>query len=107
MIIEFVLFLIGISGFFSLYMVLAHLSAHMGEGLRLPEFYRLYFAAILIIIYVIPYGWSIHYLGENGSEDILFILLTIGNIIAVIASYKYWWWLKDEFLKTNNRRMGR
>ena len=97
--IEFILFLIGISGLLIMYIVLTDLSARLGEGMRLPRFYKLYFVAILVTILTIPQGWSIHFLGESGSEDTLFVLLTTGNIIVVITSYKYWWWLKDEFWK--------
>ncbi len=87
------LFLTGISGFIVLYAVLAHLSARMGEGLRLPPYYRLYFIAILFQVLAALYGW---YAGEKGSEDMPLIMQIIGNVLAVAASYKYWWWLKDE-----------
>jgi hypothetical protein len=26
----------------------------------------------------------------------MMILLITGNLLAVAASYRYWWWLKDE-----------
>ncbi len=95
-------FLLGISGFLILYIVLAHLSARMGEGLRLPGYYRLYYIAILILVLAGLYGSS-QYAGENDSEDILLILLIIGNALAVAASYKYWWWLKDELWITKDK----
>ncbi len=88
------LFLLGMSGFIILYAVLAHLSARMGEGLRLPGYYRLYYIAILVLVVAALYSWL--YSGEKGSDDMLLILLIIGNVLAVAASYKYWWWLKDE-----------
>ncbi len=97
MILNFILFFIGILGFIVLYMVLAHLSARMGEGLRLPKYYLLYYISILALILALPVGWSIHY-EENGSQDILFALLTTGNAVALAASYKYWWWLKNELV---------
>jgi dolichyl-phosphate-mannose--protein O-mannosyl transferase len=89
------LFLLGISGFIVFYAVLAHLSARMGEGLRLSGYYRLYYIAILILIMAALYGWY-RYADEKGSDDMLLILLIAGNVLAVSASYKYWWWLKDE-----------
>ncbi|TRZ90202.1 MAG: hypothetical protein D4R88_04085 [Methanosarcinales archaeon] len=96
------LFLLGISGFIILYVVLAHLSARMGEGLRLPGYYRLYYIAILVLVVAALYGWY-QYSGEKGYDDILLILLIIGNVFAVAASYKYWWWLKDElWIKKDN-----
>lgn len=87
-----ILYLLGISGFLIFYAVLAHLSARMGEGLRLPGYYRIYYIAIFFLILAAFYGW---YNGE-GSEDMIMIFLIIGNALAVVASYKYWWWLKDE-----------
>lgn len=88
------LFLLGISGFLIFYAVLAHLSARMGEGLRVPGYYMIYYIAILFLISGALYGLYI-YNGE-GHEDIMMILLITGNMLAVAASYRYWWWLKDE-----------
>ncbi|MCE8422555.1 MAG: hypothetical protein J5U17_06720 [Candidatus Methanoperedens sp.] len=96
MILDFVLFFIGILGIFVFYIVLAHLSVRMGEGLGIPKYYVLYFIAILFLILAIPAGWSIYFEGNDGHINILFSLLTIGNIIAISVSYKYWWWLKNE-----------
>jgi len=95
-ILDFGLFFLGILGLFVFYTVLAHLSVRMGEGLRIPRYYVLYFIAILILIMAIPAGWQIYFDGNATSIDILFILLIIGNSIAIAASYKYWWWLKNE-----------
>jgi hypothetical protein len=89
-----VLFLMGISGFIVFYAVLAHLSARMGEGLRLSGYYRLYYIAILILVVAALYGWL--YTDEKGWDDMLIIMLIVGNVLAVSASHKYWWWLKDE-----------
>ena len=89
-----VLYLLGISGFLIFYAVLAHLSARMGEGLRLPGYYRIYYIAIFFLMLAAFYGWYM-YNGE-GSEDMMMIFLIIGNALAVVASHKYWWWLKDE-----------
>ncbi|KCZ71968.1 hypothetical protein ANME2D_02025 [Candidatus Methanoperedens nitroreducens] len=97
MIIDFSLFLSGILGFLVLYIVLIRLSARMGEGMGLPRYYLLYYVAILALILTIPAGWSIHYAKEESLEDVLFTLLIIGNAIVIAASFKYWWWLKDEF----------
>lgn len=88
------LFLVGISGFLIFFAVLAHLSARMGEGLHLPPYYRIYYIALLFLILAALYVWYI-YSGE-GFEDMMLVLLIIGNALAVVASYKYWWWLKDE-----------
>ena len=98
---DFALFIIGIMGFLILYAVLAHLSSRMGEGLRLPPYYRLYYVAILVLLLAVIYGWY-QYTGEKLYDDLLPILLITGNVLAVAASYKYWWWLKDELRMKKN-----
>ncbi len=96
MILDFGLFMAGILGFLILFMVLSQLSARMGEGMRITKYYLLFYVAILILLIVIPEGWSIHYSANKSSQDTLFALLSLGNVIAIAASFKYWWWLKDE-----------
>lgn len=98
MILDFSLFFLGISGLIILYIVLIHLSARMGEGMGLPGYYRLYYIAILSLILTLPTGWSIHYTAKESSQEILFVLLIIGNAIAIAASFKYWWWLKNQLM---------
>ncbi len=96
MILDFGLFLAGILGFLILFGVLSHLSARMGEGMRITKYYILFYVAILILVIAIPEGLSIYYSAEKSSKDTLFALLSLGNVIAIAASFKYWWWLKDE-----------
>jgi hypothetical protein len=96
MILDLSLFYIGILGILIFYFVLIQLSSRMGEGMRLPKYYRLYYLAILAIILAIPLGWSIYYANDRSPENTLFALLTAGNIVAMAASFKYWWWLKNE-----------
>lgn len=88
------LFLLGISGFIVFYAVMAHLSARMGEGLRLPKYYRLYYVAVLVLLFAALYGWYLY--AEERDSDVLLILLIAGNVLTVAASCKYWWWLKYE-----------
>ena len=90
MIIDFILIYIGILGLLILYAVLSHLSARMGEGMRVPKYYLLFYIAIIFLIVSIPLVYS------PGAEGTFFALLTLGNVIAIVASYKYWWWLKEE-----------
>lgn len=101
---EYVLFLLGILGFIVSYAVLAHLSARMGEGLRLPGYYRIYYIAILVLALAAYYG--VYRTGEKGSDNVLILLLTIGNLLAIAASHKYWWWLKEELWMKNNKGDG-
>ncbi len=99
MILEFGLFCLGILGLLVFYTALAHLSERMGEGMGAPKYYLLYYFAVIALIMTIPAGWQIHYASSMTSGDSLFALLIIGNSIVLAASYKYWWWLKDELLK--------
>ncbi len=102
---DFLLQSIGIIGMIIFYIVLAKLSARMGEGLMLAPYYRWYYVAIIIISLTIPLHVYLHqkyeiphsmeYLDLHG----LYIsLLLIGNVIAILVSFRYWWWLKDEIL---------
>ncbi len=107
MILEFILFVLSISGLLVLYTVLMHLSARMGEGMGIPKYYLLYYIAILALILTIPAGWSIHYIESGNSENLVFVLLITGNVIATAASFKYWWWLKGELLGKGPRNRPR
>jgi len=94
--IDFILIFIGIMGLLILYAVLSHLSSRMGEGMRIPKYYLLFYVAIIFLIVSLPLLYSTNYSREQGAQDTFFALLTLGNVIAIVASYKYWWWLKDE-----------
>ncbi len=96
MISDAILFYAVILGLLILFLVLSHLSARMGEGMRIKRYYLLFYIAILILVITIPAGWSLYYSDEKSSQDNILALLTFGNIIAIAASFKYWWWLKSE-----------
>lgn len=104
MIIDFILLCIGILGLLILYAVLSHLSARMGEGMCVPKYYLLFYIAIIFLIVSIPLSYSMNSSREQGIEDAFFALLTIGNVIVIVASHKYWWWLKDELWGKNRGR---
>ncbi len=97
MTIDFIFFIAGILGILVFYAVLMHLSARMGEGMGLPKYYLLYYLAIFLLVLAIPGGWSVLYVADGGTADSVFTLLLIGNIIAIVVSFKYWWWLRNEF----------
>lgn len=97
-----ILIYIGILGFLILYVVLSHLSARMGEGMRVPKYYYFFYIPIIFLIVSISLTYSMNYFLEESTENtIFFALLTLGNVIAIVASYKYWWWLKDELWGKN------
>ncbi len=95
MILDFFLFSLGILGLIILNITLARLSARMGEGMGLPGYYRLYYVTVLTQVIALAAGW--YYMGQ----ETLFSLLIIGNVIAIAASFRYWWWLRDELVNKN------
>jgi hypothetical protein len=94
--IDFIPIFIGILGLLILYTVLSLLSARMGEGMRVPKYYYLFYIPIVFLIVSLSLVYSTNYSREQGVQVTFFSLLTLGNVIAIFASYKYWWWLKDE-----------
>ncbi len=106
---DFVLHSIGIAGVLIFYIILAKLSQRMGEGLRLPPYYRWYYAAFIIVLLSIPLHIYLHQNYnlqgmENGSLDIQVIyvfMLLLSNVIVILVSIKYWGWLKEEILVKN------
>lgn len=93
---DFLLQSIGIIGILVFYIVLAKLSARMGEGLMLAPYYQLYYVACIIVSLTIP----VHMYSESLDLKGLYIsLLLIGNVIVILISIRYWWWLKNEILR--------
>jgi hypothetical protein len=106
---DFLLHSIGIAGVLIFYTILAKLSERMGEGLRLPPYYRWYYLACIIAFLSIPLhiylhqNYAIHGL-ENDSlyiQGIYIFILLLSNVIVILVSIKYWGWLKDEILVKN------
>lgn len=93
---------VGTIGVVIFYLVLSRLSARMGEGLRLPRYYRWHYAACIIALSSIPVHLYLHQPGLAGSSldlQALYIsLLLISNVIVILVSFRYWGWLKDELL---------
>ena len=104
---EFLLQSAGTIGIVIFYIVIAKLSALMGKGLRLPSYYRWYYAAYIITLLTIPIHLYLHmgYETPHSTESVLDLeelymsFLIISNLIVIFASSKYWWWLKDELLE--------
>lgn len=96
----------GTIGIVIFYVVIAKLSALMGKGLRLPSYYRWYYAACVVTLLTIPIHLYLHqrYETSHSMESVLDLeglyisFLIISNVIVIIVSSRYWWWLKDELL---------
>lgn len=94
---------IGIIGIIVFYVVLAKLSARMGEGLMLAPYYLWYYVAIIIASLTIPLHVYLHQKYEMPHsmeyldlQGLYISLLLISNVIVILVSFRYWWWLKDE-----------
>lgn len=106
---DFLLHSIGIAGILIFYIILAKLSRRMGEGLRLPPYYRWYYAACIIAFLSIPLHIYLHQnYGIQGLKNdfidflgIYVLMLLLSNVIVILVSIKYWGWLKDEVLPKN------
>jgi hypothetical protein len=78
----------------------------MGEGLRLPPYYRWNYIACIITLSTIPLHLYLHQTydipdlaGSSLDLQVLYIfLLLISNVIVILVSFRYWGWLKDELL---------
>ncbi|MCZ7392044.1 MAG: hypothetical protein ABOK23_10125 [Candidatus Methanoperedens sp.] len=90
---------VGTIGIVIFYLVLAKLSARMGNGLGLAPYYLWDYVACIIALSSIYVHAQLHPIPQHASLDVqgLYIsLLLLSNVIVVIVSFKYWWWLKDE-----------
>lgn len=103
--IDLVLQSIGVIGFIIFYIVLAKLSERMGEGLKLPPYYRLNYAASIITFLTIPLHVYLHQnynvahsLETLDLQGMYVLLLIFSNVIVLFVSIRYWIWLKDEIL---------
>ncbi len=93
---DFILQTVGAIGVVVFYIVLARLSARMGNGFKLPPYYLWYYVSCIIMELTIPVYVSLRQTPE--LRTLYFSMLLISNVIAIIVSYRYWWWLKDELL---------
>jgi hypothetical protein len=100
-ILDFLIFSLGILGLVILNTVLARLSARMGEGMGLPGYYWLYYITVLTLAIALAAGWTIYYTENESSQEVLFSLLIMGNVISTAASFRYWWWLRNELINKN------
>jgi len=83
----------------------------MGEGLRLAPYYRWYYVASIITLSSIAVHSYLHQkygilpLADSSLDlqGLYISLLLIGNVIVILVSFRYWWWLKDELWVNRNK----
>ncbi len=106
---ELILQSIGIIGIVISFIIIAKLSERMGEGLMLAKYYRLDYIASILALSTIPIHIYLHQKYElphaEGAfldiEVLYIFLLLVSNVIVILVSVRYWWWLKDEILENN------
>ena len=106
MIDELILQSIGIIGIVISFFIIAKLSERMGEGLMLSKYYRLDYVSVILALSTIPVHFYLHQEyelphAENtflDMEGLYIFLLLVSNVIVILVSIRYWWWLKDEIL---------
>jgi hypothetical protein len=71
----------------------------MGKGLGLARYYLWDYVACVIALSSIYVHAQLHPIPQPSSPDVqgLYIsMLFLSNVIVILVSVKYWWWLKDE-----------
>lgn len=104
MLMELFLQSIGVAGIVIFYLILAKLSARMGEGLMLPSYYLWDYVAGIIALSTIPFHVFLHQTYDMPHEPgtlldlqgLYILMLLISYLIVILVSFRYWWWLKDE-----------
>lgn len=87
-----------------LFIVLAYLSKRLGEALKTPPLYKLFYAGvILIIVAVLINTISVNNLIPFVSEffDTVSMAVRFGScFLAIVVSMLYWRWLFSEIFKS-------
>ena len=83
--------------------VLAYLSKRLGEALKTPPFYKLFYVGVVLIV---AGALVTLFFAQNANMSISKLINTIVmairficSIVAVITCMQYWKWLFSEFFK--------
>lgn len=84
-------------------LVLAYLSKRLGEALKTPPYYKLYYVGIVfvmisVLINTISINEVIAVIPEI-TKTVPMGLRCVSGLLAVFASLQYWQWLFSELLK--------
>ncbi len=83
--------------------VLAYLSKRLGEALKTPPYYKLYYVGIVfVVISVLINTISINEVltvMPEITKTVPMGLRCVSGLLAVFASLQYWQWLFSELLK--------
>ena len=89
----------------TLFLILSSLSKQIGEALKTPPYYRLYYGGVILIVLAIMintlsitlrHAFSVT---PEFSSTLPMGLRFISGLIAVFSSMQYWKWLFSEYLK--------
>ena len=83
--------------------VLAYLSKRLGEALKTPHFYKLFYVAVVLMVvgalFTLFYAQNVNVTISKLFNIILMALRFICSIVAVFTCMQYWKWLFSEFFK--------
>lgn len=83
--------------------VLSSLSKRLGEALKTPSFYVLYYAAtaFISVAALLNAGFFYPFLSKDSfiARNVPMALRFIAGIVSVFSSWQYWKWVFKEFLK--------
>ncbi len=86
-----------------IFLVLAYLSKRLGEALKTPPFYKLFYVgAVVIAVTMVIQVFSMIIVTpilSQISDSVLMGMRFLSGFLAVVASLQYWRWLFSEFFK--------
>ncbi len=86
-----------------IFLVLAYLSKRLGEALKTPPFYKLFYVgAAVIAATMVVQTFSMNTdtpFVPRVSNTVLMGIRFLSGFVAVVASLQYWRWLFSEFVK--------
>ena len=85
-------------------MVIAYLSKRLGEALKTPPFYKLFYTGVVIIIVAAIFNTissnRLFPITHNLYNTISMAMRFFSGFISVFACMKYWKWLFSEIFKS-------
>lgn len=83
--------------------VLAYLSKRLGEALKKPAYYKLYYIGIALIVVAVIVNTialnTIVFVKPDVTSTVLMGLRCASGLLAVFASMQYWQWIFSELFK--------
>ena len=85
--------------FITVIYVIASLSSRLGEALKIPQYYKLFYFSITITLIGSVLNIIQLYLPTISVTTVSLVLRLVGGSIAVLVALRYWQWLFTEYFK--------